>query len=69
MYFNEQDFKKVIKQIKDEQINLIIDEPTDPNLKMFDVYKFKNKNYYSKIEIDNYLLKQIRNAIDTLGID
>lgn len=69
MYFNEQDFKKVIKQIKDEQINMIIDEPTDPNLKMFDVYKFKNKNYYSKIEIDNYLLKQIRNAIDTLGID
>jgi hypothetical protein len=69
MYFNKKEFKKEIRQIKDEQINLILEQPTATDVKQFDVYKIDNELFYSKEEVDNYLLKHIRNVFDTLGID
>jgi len=69
MYFNEEFFKKEIREMKDENIDLILKQPTDQDVKLFDVYKCENELFYSKEEVDKYLIKQIRNTFDTIGLE
>lgn len=69
MYLNEKTLKEEVRQLKDEHISMILEQPTAEGVVMFDVYKFDNELFYNKKQIDEYLLKQIRNVFDTLGFD
>jgi hypothetical protein len=69
MYIDKEFLREVFRQIKDEQINLILEQPTARDIKIFDTYKFGNELFYNKKQVDDYLLKHIRNVFDTLGIE
>lgn len=62
-------FKKEIRQMNYERINLILEQPTDRAVKQFDVYKSDSGLFYSKEEVDRYLIKQIRIVFDAMGFE
>jgi len=69
MKSDKKNFKEEIREMKDENISLILEQHTARDVKQFDVYKINNGLFYSKEEIDKYLLKQIRNVFDTIGFE